>query len=86
MDFTKDFIRSKNPCAEGLRWYLRHHRAGSDYQQVLDHLVRDGRVDDARWLLDKVGPSNTVLRLDALDCDAIVFAGTIEVRGSIDVG
>ena len=86
MDFTKDFIRSKNPCADGFRWYLRNHRDGSDYQQVLDDLVRDGRVEDACWLLDKVGPSNTVLKLDHLACDAIVHAGSIEVRGSIEAG
>jgi len=86
MDFTKSFIRSKNPCADGFRWYLRHHRNGSEYQQVLDDLVKDGRVEDAWWLLDKVGPSNTVLKLDSLECDAIVYAGSIEVKGSIEVG
>lgn len=85
MDFTKSFIKSKNPCADGFRWYLRHHQSGSDYQQVLDGLVAAGRVDDACWLLDKVGPANTVLRVDHLECDALVFAGTVEVRGGIDV-
>jgi hypothetical protein len=86
MDFTKSFIRAKNPCADGFRWYLRHHRDGSGYQQVLDDLVRDGRVQDACWLLDQVGPTHTVLRLDHLVCDALVFAGRIEVRGSIEAG
>lgn len=86
MDFTKSFVRDKNPCAEGFRWYLRHHKDGSDYQQVLDDLVRDGRVADACWLLDKLGPTHTVLQLDRLECDAIVYAGTIEVRGSIEAG
>ena len=85
MDFTKSFVRSKNPCAEGFRWYLRHHRDGSDYQQVLDDLVRDGRVEDACWLLDKVGPTNTVLELDRLEADTMVYAGSIKVRGSIEV-
>jgi cytoskeletal protein CcmA (bactofilin family) len=85
MDFTKSFIKAKNPCAEGFRWYLRHHRDGSDYQQVLDDLVSAGRIEDACWLLDKVGPANTVLQLDRLECNALVFAGTVEVRGSIDV-
>lgn len=85
MDFTQSFIKSKNPCANGFRWYLRHHRNGADYQQVLDGLVAAGRVDDACWLLDKVGPAHTVLELDALDCDALVFAGSVRVRGGIDV-
>ncbi|RYY93768.1 MAG: hypothetical protein EOO24_26125 [Comamonadaceae bacterium] len=86
MDFTKSFVKSKNPCADGFRWYLRHHREGSDYQQVLDALVAEGRVGDACWLLDKVGPANTVLELDHLECDALVFAGSIVVRGSVEVG
>ena len=85
MDFTKSFIKSKNPCADGFRWYLRHHRDGSDYQQVLDDLVGAGRVQDACWLLDKLGPSSAALQLDHLECDSLVFAGTIEVRGSITI-
>ncbi|RYY84406.1 MAG: hypothetical protein EOO24_37690, partial [Comamonadaceae bacterium] len=83
---TKSFVKSKNPCADGFRWYLRHHREGSDYQQVLDALVAEGRIADACWLLDKVGPANTVLHLDHLECDALVFAGSIDVRGSVEVG
>jgi hypothetical protein len=86
MDFTKNFVRSKNPCTEGFRWYLRNHRNGSDYQQVLDDLVRDGRTDDACWLLDQFGPTNAVLALEELECDAIVYAGSLEVRRRIDVG
>ena len=84
MDFTKSFVRAKNPCADGFRWYLRHHQDGSDYQQVLDDLVRDGRVQDACWLLDQLGPTHTLLQLDRIDCDALVFAGSIEVRGGIE--
>ncbi|MGV3570828.1 MAG: hypothetical protein ACO1PB_09525 [Ramlibacter sp.] len=83
MDFTKSFVKSKNPCADGFRWYLRHHREGSGYQQVLDALVDAGRVEDACWLLDKVGPANTVLELDRIECDALVFAGSVHVRGGI---
>ncbi len=85
MDFTKSFIKSKNPCMDGYRWYLRHHRDGSDYQQVLDELVAAGRIQDACWLLEKLGPTSAVLRLDQLECDSLVFAGTVEVRGAIDV-
>ncbi|MDB5915238.1 MAG: hypothetical protein JWP22_3913 [Ramlibacter sp.] len=85
MDFTKSFVKAKNPCADGFRWYLRHHREGSDYQKVLDDLVNAGRVEDACWLLEKVGATNTVLELDRLEADAVVYAGSIHVRGSIEV-
>jgi hypothetical protein len=85
MDFTKDLVRSKSPCAEGFRWYVRHRRDGADYQEVLDALVDAGRVDDACWLLDKFGQTSAVLKLDQLDCSALVFAGTLEVDGSAEV-
>ncbi|RYF15278.1 MAG: hypothetical protein EOO30_15085 [Comamonadaceae bacterium] len=86
VDFTRQFIRSKNPCAEGFRWYLRHHHHGSSYQHVLDTLVEAGRVEDACWLLDQLGPTNALLQVDFLSAEAVVFAGTIEARRGIDVG
>ncbi len=86
IDFTRNFIRSKSPCADGFRWFLRNHHPGSNYQHVLDTLVDAGRVDDACWLLDQLGPTNTLLQVDFLSAEAVVFAGTIEARRGIDVG
>jgi predicted acyltransferase (DUF342 family) len=86
MDFTTDFLRAKGPCAAGFRWYLRHQQPTSGYQHVLDALVDAGRIDDACWLLDQLGPTNTLLEVDRLDAEAVVFAGTIRVRRGIDVG
>jgi hypothetical protein len=40
MDPIKDFVKAKRPCAEGFRWFLRHHHDGSDYQPLLDVLMR----------------------------------------------
>lgn len=84
MEFTKQFLRSKNPCANGFRWFSRNVQDGSGYQEALDTLVQAGRVEDACWLLTQFGPTQEVLTLDALDAEAIVFAGTLEVHGSID--
>lgn len=84
MDFTKKFVRAKNPCAEGFRWYVRHHGDGAAYQEVLDALVEAGRVDDACWLLDHFGGTSAVLELEQLECSALVFAGTVLVRGSAE--
>ena len=85
MEFTKKFLRAKSPCADGFRWFSRHVEDGTGYQDALDTLVNAGRVDDACWLLTQFGPTNAVLTVDALEAEAIVFAGTVEVRGGIDV-
>ncbi|HRA15220.1 MAG TPA: hypothetical protein PK238_11255, partial [Giesbergeria sp.] len=83
MEFTKKFLRAKSPCADGFRWFSRHVEDGTGYQDALDTLVNAGRVDDACWLLTQFGPTNAVLTVDVLEAEAIVFAGTIEVRGGI---
>ena len=85
MQLTKNFVKAKNPCAGGYKWFLRDHNGQGDYQAVLDALVADGRVGDACWLLDQFGPTDAVLRLDEIDASAVVFAGTIEVRRGINV-
>ena len=85
MEFTTRFLRAKSPCANGFRWFVRNVEDGSGYQQALDTLVAAGRVDDACWLLTQFGPTNEVLSLDSVDAEALVFAGTLEVRGGIDV-
>ena len=84
MELTRQFLRAKNPCSNGFRWFSRNLPDGSGYQQALDTLVQAGRVDDACWLLTQFGPTQEVLTVDTLDADAIVFAGTLQVRGSID--
>jgi predicted acyltransferase (DUF342 family) len=85
MDIVKEFVKAKRPCAEGFRWFLRHYQNGSDYQPLLDALVAAGRSDDACWLLDQFGPTDAVLTLDDLETEAVVFAGTLDVRGHIHV-
>jgi len=64
-DITRDFIRSKRPCAAGYRWYLKREETLSGYQRLLDDLVQEGRVDDACWLLDQLGPTETCSRWTA---------------------
>lgn len=86
MDVTTSFVRAKNPCADGFRWFLRNHRDGSDYQQLLDSLVEAARVEDACWLIDQFGATHTVIAVDFLEADAVVFAGAIEARRGIDIG
>lgn len=52
MELTQNFIKAKRPCASGYRWYVRNRDGGTDYQHLLDGLVRDGRITDACWLLE----------------------------------
>ena len=80
MQLTKNFVKAKNPCTSGYRWFLRDQQGSGDYQAVLDALVADGRIDDACWLLDQFGPTDTVLELDELDAHALVYAGTVRLR------
>ncbi len=86
VNITRNFIRAKRPCAEGFRWFLRRQEIGSNYQALLDDLVREGRVSDACWLLDQFGPTDDVLQVDELQADALVFAGAIVCTGNADIG
>ena len=85
MELTQTFLRGKNPCAAGYRWFVRNDLGGKDYQQAMDTQVRAGRVEDARWLLENFGATNTVLELDHLEADHFVYAGTLIVHGDIRV-
>jgi predicted acyltransferase (DUF342 family) len=85
MQLTKKFVKAKNPCTSGYRWFLRDQNGQGDYQEILDALVADNRIDDACWLLDQFGPTDAVLTVDFIDANAIVFAGTLVVRQGINV-
>jgi len=85
MDFTRKFVKARRPCADGFRWFIKHYADGGDYQDLLDALVEDGRVGDACWLLEQFGPTSEVRELDHVDAYAIVFAGTLNVRGGVEV-
>lgn len=85
MALTQHFLRAKRPCASGFRWFVRNQHCGNDYQRVLDALVNDGRVDDARWLMGQFGATDQVLEVDHLEARAVVFAGSVIVRGEVRV-
>ncbi|MDP2023951.1 MAG: hypothetical protein Q8L16_23965 [Hydrogenophaga sp.] len=92
MDLTQHFIKTKHPCADGFRWFLRHHKDGSNDQDLLDALVDAGRVNDACWLLDQFGPTNEVLTLDHLGRGhrvrgfVAVAADSVRAGGGISAG
>ena len=84
MVLTRSFVRAKRPCTDGFRWFVRQFGDGGNYQSMLDEMVAAGRVGDACWLLEQFGPTDEVREIDAIEADAIVFAGTLEVRGGVD--
>ena len=85
MELTQTFLRGKNPCAAGYRWFVRNDLSGKDYQSAMDKQVAAGRVEDARWLLENFGATNSVLELEYLEADNFVYAGTLVVHGDVRV-
>lgn len=86
MKISSTALRAKRSCASGYRWFARHFDNPAEYQRVLDALVVDGRVDDACWLLDHFGPVAAVRVVDSISALALVFAGSLEVRGDLRCG
>lgn len=85
MELTQNFLRGKNPCAMGYRWFVRNNLSGGDYQAAMDTQVAAGRVEDARWLLENFGATHSVLEVEHLEADNFVYAGTLIVRGDVRV-
>lgn len=85
MILTRSFVRAKRPCTDGFRWFVRQFGDGGNYQELLDEMVANGRIGDACWLLEQFGPTEEVRVVEAIEATAIVFAGTLEVRGGVDV-
>lgn len=85
MELTQNFLRGKNPCAAGYRWFVRNNLGGKDYQNAMDTQVRAGRVEDACWLLRNFGPTHAVLEVEHLEADNLVFSGSVIVHGDVRV-
>ena len=82
MVLTRSFVRAKRPCTDGFRWFVRQFGEGGNYQDLLDTMVAAGRVGDACWLLEQFGPTDEVRVVDAIEADAVVFAG--KYAGGLD--
>lgn len=85
MKISSTALKAKRSCASGYRWFARRFKGPAEYQSVIDALVADGRVDDACWLLEQFGPIKSVLVVDAISAHAFVYAGSVKVRGEVDV-
>lgn len=85
MDISPRLIRAKRPCADGYRWYARSGQSDASYLELMQALVAAGRAADATWLLEQFGATDDVLELDELGDEALVFPGTVRVRGNVEV-
>ena len=86
MKITKEFLKEKDACNEGFRWFCDNFPEGGEYQVVLDALAKENRADWARWLIEKVGPANTTLEIETMETEtSLFFAGKIIVKGALKV-
>ena len=54
---TKARVKEWGACESGYRWFLENYKpAEAEFVPVYQHLVRDGRGDDADWLIGKLFP------------------------------
>lgn len=54
---TKARVKEWGACESGYRWFLENYKpAEAEFVPVYQHLVRDGRGDDADWLMGKLFP------------------------------
>ena len=52
MKITKEWLRKKEACSDGVRWFL--HQKETDCGNVMLKLTKCGRAADALWLVEKI--------------------------------
>ena len=85
---TSQMLRDWSACADGYRWFLTTYPAGeADYQAVLDALAEADRQNDAKWLMDRVGPTDDVLDLgERVERKHLFAAGHLRVGSAVIAG
>lgn len=46
MVLTRSFVRAKQPCTDGFRWFVHQFGDGGNYQNMLDEMVAVKRHED----------------------------------------
>ncbi len=85
MKITLDWLREKSACEDGIAWFEGNFGNEADCQKVLDELGKLDKVDWARWLINKAGPTTSVLEIQGnVEIEhSLFFLGTIRVGGKI---
>ena len=88
---SKEWLKPKNPCAEGYRWYLEKFPQGASFGVIYRALRSDARYADADWLVDAAITGATTkervtLLTEAAGANADAIAADVQaVAGSGDV-
>ena len=89
MQITLDLLRANGACEDGVNAFLGQYPDGlADYQDVLNKCVEHDLERYAAWLLNAVGPTMDVLRIegDLITDKSIYICGSLYVTGSIKAG
>ena len=89
MQITLDLLRANGACEDGVNAFLGQYPDGlADYQDVLNKCVELDLERYAAWLLNAVGPTMDVLRIegDLITDKSIYICGSLYVTGSINAG
>ena len=85
---TLDYLRELGACLERQREFKRAFPDGGGYQEVLDRCAEEGRIDFARWLFSKAGPTEDVriFENEILDENKkLFFAGSMDFKQPVFV-
>lgn len=85
---TLDYLQDLGACLEGQREFKRAFPDGGGYQEVLDRCAEEGRIDFARWLFYKAGPTEDVriFENEILDENkTLFFAGSMDFKQPVFV-
>ena len=88
---SKEWLKPKNPCAEGYHWYLEKFPQGASFGVIYRALRSDARYADADWLVDAAITGVTTkervtLLTEAAGANADAIAADVQaVAGSGDV-
>ena len=92
MKITKELLREKGACAAGYRDFLKEfpeekYPDGVEYQDLLD-CCAEKNFSYGSWLLSEFGRTDDVRKVDGdlITEKSIIFAGRLEVSGSIKAG
>lgn len=85
MKITLDWLKEKSACEDGIAWFEGNFGNEADCQKVLDELGKLNKADWARWLINKAGPTTSVLEIQGnVEIEhSLFFLGTIRVGGKI---
>ena len=87
MKITTQLLKEKKASSSCIDKFIEHFPSGeAEYQDVLDKLAELNDANNARWLLNTIGKTDAVLKIDGdIESKNLFFGGSIKVTGFIKV-